>query len=180
MSTQYTQAEFRLLVLKCIERAEQLYDVNFGRVTITFDLKGETAAKAYQVPNRSVGYVYKLRFNREAIRIDGQHMVERVIPHEVAHLVAFAVPKLRAEGHNRQWKFISTSLGDITKGETYHTLPLKPARRSCKFVYENDRGLTAMITPNLHRKVQAGKCGFTYMRQDFNARHFREAIILKP
>ncbi len=171
----HTQAEFRRLVHQNIELAEKLYGIDFGRVTVTFDLKGEDAAHAYQVPHPNLGFIYKLRFNREAIRLDWIHMVESTIPHEVAHLVAFARDDLGADGHNWKWRAIAIALGDTERGKNHHTLPLKPARRVRRFLYMNDRG-SCSVTPGMHHKVQAGLCDIEYLRNRFTARDFQRMV----
>jgi predicted SprT family Zn-dependent metalloprotease len=177
-TTPRTQAEFRRLVHECIERAESIYDIDLGRVTVTFDLRGENAAMAMQVPHPNVQYVYKLRFNKEAIALDWNQMVNSTIPHEVAHLVAFADPKLMAENHNSRWRRIAITLGDTLRGETFHRMALRPARRTRKFLYENQNGATVQLTPNMHRQLQAGECDLVeYARHHFYAKDFREMRI---
>lgn len=172
-----TQQEFRRLVHECIKRAEELYDVNFGRVTVTFDLKGEKAALAIQTPHDNLGFVYKLRFNRDAMRLDWDQMVSSTIPHEVAHLVAFAVPALRADGHDHRWRAIAINLGDTQRGATYHTMNLPPARRVRRFHYRDERGYSVTVSAKLHREVQAGKCRIASGRHYFSAQHYEGMTI---
>jgi predicted SprT family Zn-dependent metalloprotease len=133
-----------------------------------------------QVPHPNVQYVYKLRFNKEAIKLDWTGMVESTIPHEVAHLVAFADPKLRAENHNSRWRRIAITLGDSKRGETFHQMALRPARRTRKFVYANQTGATVELTPHMHRQLQAGECDLVeYARHQFYAKDFREMRIAR-
>lgn len=175
-TTPHTQSEFRRLVHACIDKAEKLYDLDFGRVTITFDLKGEKAAWALQYPHPTMGYFYKLRFNRDAIRIDWDQMVNGTIPHEVAHLVAFAKPSLRAENHDFRWRKIAIALGDKTLGKAQHTMDLPPARRLRRFLYRDERGHSVAITPKFHNRVQAGEVDIRYGEHVFTAHHFRDCI----
>jgi SprT protein len=172
-----TQAEFRRLVHECLDKAEALYDVDFGRVTITFDVKGEKAAQAIQQPHPNLGFVYKLRFNKDAIRLDWNGMVSSTIPHEVAHLVAFAKPSLRAENHNHRWRSIAIALGDTERGAVYHTMKLPPARRVRKFLYRNEKGESAAISARMHSRVQKEGIGFMYGRHRFGAAHYRGLAV---
>jgi SprT protein len=174
-----TQEHFRRLVHECIERAEHIYNVDFGRVTITFDLRGENAAWSIQKPHPTLGVVYKLRFNREALRMDWDFMVNSAIPHEVAHLVAFADPSLGVEAnHDAQWREIAIALGDSQMGRTTHTLPLRPARRLTKFIYRNDQGALASISSRLHRRLQAGECYAFKVANDIFAPHHFDAVTV--
>lgn len=173
---QRSRTEFRRLVHECITKAESRFDVSFGRVCVTFDLKGECAAKAYQQPHEMLGATYKIRFNRDAIRLDWHGMTKSTIPHEVAHLVAFAREDLGADNHNNAWRSIAIALGDIERGEAYHNLSLPPARRTTKFIYENERGISVLVPPRLHRRVQAGECGVSYKRQLFTADHYQGLV----
>ncbi len=123
------QAEFRKHVRSCLVNAEVKYGVYFGRVTITFDLRGYSAGEARLVPHPTLGKVYKLRFNKEALEQNWEGMVNSTIPHEVAHLVVFARPDFKSENHDHKWRAIAISLGDTERGATCHTMLLKPARR---------------------------------------------------
>ncbi len=123
------QAEFRRHVKACLVKAEVKYGVYFGRVTITFDLKGYSAGEARICPHPTLGKVFKLRFNKEALEKNWDGMVNSTIPHEVAHLVVFARPDLKSENHDYKWRAIAISLGDVERGAVYHTMVLKPARR---------------------------------------------------
>lgn len=149
-----SQAQFRIHVAECLAKAEEKYAVSFGRVMVTFDLKGTAAAKAGRI-RRGKQVSYSLRFNKEAIKLDWDMMVESTIAHEVAHLVAYADPSLRASEHNRAWKMIAISLGDREMGATCHTLPLKSTRKTIKFIYVI-HGNEYAVNGTAHRKIQKG------------------------
>jgi SprT protein len=166
------QTEFRKLVNECVRRAEELYGVDLGRITVSFDLRGQKAGEAAQRPHEDLGYTYSLRFNREALLRDWEMMTKSILPHEVAHLIAFAKPSLRADGHNAAWKRIAKRLGDSRRGATYHTMTLPPARRLRKFVYRNGTGAEVSIGPALHRSVQQGEKMIVFERQSFHACDF--------
>ena len=150
-----SQSRFRAHVYECIHLAQQIYDVDFGRVTITFDLKGQSMGEASAKPHPTKGRSYFLRFNKEAMQKDWDQMVESTIPHEVAHLVAFADPSLKARQHNRAWKLISISLGDRERGASHHTMTLSPGRRILRYVYEVS-GNQLSLSAQQHRNIQKG------------------------
>jgi predicted SprT family Zn-dependent metalloprotease len=142
-----TLADFTKLVKLCIEAAE----AKFGKlpnIEIRYDLKGRAAGQA----GRRAG-VYFVRFNKEAMQVNWEHMVQETIPHEIAHIVAFAMPQLGATGHNSQWRAISQTLG--CKGARCHTMKLTPAKRRDikRFVYEMD-GKEFLVGPKHHNLIQ--------------------------
>lgn len=99
------------------------------QVDIRFNVKGRTAGRAGKERGR-----YYLDFNMEAIRDHWDEMLNVTIPHEVAHIVAYAKPALRASGHNKNWKRIDIALGG--DGTRTHTMGLKRARKTKWYVYE--------------------------------------------
>ena len=119
-----TQAEFRKLVRECIHLAEEKYEVDFGRVGIFFDIRTETAGEARTTTHETKGRVYSLRFNKNAIHKEWDNMVKSTIPHEVAHLVQWARPDFKSDGHDYKWRAIAISLGDIERGKKYHNMEL--------------------------------------------------------
>jgi predicted SprT family Zn-dependent metalloprotease len=174
-----TQANFTKLVELCLAIARERYG-DFGNVTIRYDLRGLAAGQAKCKRSRLTGEAYdlELRFNREAMAKDWDHMVRETIPHEVAHLVAFARPDLGANNHNAGWTRIARSLG--CKGDRCHTMALTPARRRYRFKYVTDSGVTVLAGPKYHKRIQelgrlAGlKCAQTGERIDRH--HFKEKI----
>ncbi len=138
-----SQIIFREHVHACIHKAERMYNVNLGRVTITFDLKGTDVGEASCKLHPNKGMIYFLRFNRRAIEQDWETMVHSTIPHEVAHLISFACPSLKSENHDRTWKMIAIALGDIERGKVTHDMVLAPVRRVQKTYIPMGAGLTA-------------------------------------
>lgn len=155
MNDKRTQSVFRLRVNECLEKAQSLYGIDFGRVAVTFDLKGGSCGEAVMRPHPQLGRTFALRFNKEALVKDWDMMVESTIPHEVAHLVAYADPKLGASKHNRAWKMIAIKLGDRDRGTVYHKLKLTPARKARRYAYSVS-GEKLHLTAKQHRDIQGG------------------------
>ena len=156
MDEHRTRAVFRQHVTECLSLAESIYGINFGRVRVTFDLKGLCCGKAEVRSHPERGKTYMLSFNDEALKKDWEGMVTSTIPHEVAHLVAFADPSLKADGHNRAWKRIAISLGDSERGKTCHNIDLKPARRGRRYRYFVN-GNVVILSSKQHIETQSGK-----------------------
>ena len=148
-----TTEDFSKLVRLCIAAAEERWG-SLGTVRVTYNLRGRAAGMA--CCKRTItgqAYDLELRFNREAMQKDWLYMVRETIPHEVAHLVAFAKPELRAKHHNTQWRRISQALG--CKGERCHSIELTPAKRVTRYRYRTDSGAEVISGPKHHKQIQA-------------------------
>lgn len=144
-------AAFTAKVIDCLNQARQMYG-HIGNVEIKYDLRGRAAAQAQRRYNRLI-----LRFNVEAIEKSYDDMVNETIPHEVAHIVAFAFPNLGAKNHNHGWKRIARSLG--SNADRCHTIQLTPARRrqrAARQIYRLDSGREILVGPTQHKRIQQG------------------------
>lgn len=149
-----TLANFTALVKLCIQSAEEKYG-KLGTIDIRYDLKGRSAGQAGGRRNRITGENhFYLRFNREAIEKHWDEQVNQTIPHEVAHLVAFAHPRLGAKNHNYVWQRIDRSLGGT--GERCHNMELTPAKRRTvtRYLYITERGTECPVGPKHHKHIQ--------------------------
>lgn len=144
--------EFTSHVEECLKRAFDKYGVKLSPdcVKIQFNLKGKTSAQACMKGLTE----YRLRFNREAIEKHWDEMVNKTIPHEVAHLIAWMCPQLRASGHNKVWKRICVELGGT--GRRCHNYDLTPARKTKKYLY-NVNGAEYKVGSRVHNKIQMGR-----------------------
>lgn len=149
-----TTEDFSKLVRLCIAAAEERWG-SLGTVRISYNLRGRAAGMACCKIERATGKVsdLELRFNREAMQKDWLYMVRETIPHEVAHLVAYAKPELGAKNHNTQWRRISQALG--CRGERCHTMKLTPAKRVTRYRYRTDTGAEVIAGPKHHKQIQA-------------------------
>lgn len=68
----------------CISLAQQAFKRSFPIPSITFNVRGKAAGKAYLQLNQ-------IRLNPILFRENPQAFLEEVIPHEVAHLITYQV-----------------------------------------------------------------------------------------
>lgn len=153
--------DFNAAVLACLKLASEKYNVNLNAntVIITTDVTGRAGGWAH--PMRSDGK-YKLRFNREAIDLYHEDMVENTIPHEVAHLVCYARPELGRK-HDFGWKAVCRGLGgddSRTHNMSLTAAKIVPSRRQ---KYTTDSGRICEVGPKHHQMLQAG-CKTIFMR----------------
>lgn len=152
-----TQHQLELIegkVQDVINLAQDIYDVDLGYVDIDMSLKGRIAGKAQWKYNRAlqISHSFMLRFNQEAFTKDWDMMFNDTIPHEVAHLVCAANPRI-GDNHNEGWRRCCVRLGG--SGETYHKLQLTPGRKTKRFIYTATCGTDIELSHVLHNKIQA-------------------------
>ncbi len=78
-----------------------------ARIEIRFDLRGKTAG---QVRIRARGQ-YLIRYNLELLKRGGANFLERTVPHEVAHVLAYHGHGANIRPHGREWQRIMRQLG---------------------------------------------------------------------
>ena len=174
-----TTADFTRLVNLCLDAAREQFG-DFPQVAIRYDLRGRAAGMACCRRNRLTGEAsdFVLRFNVEALQKDWSHMVRETIPHEVAHIVGYALPHLGAKNHNTAWRRISQTLG--ARGDRCHTMQLTPAKRRARYRYVLDNGQEVIAGPKHHKMIQLhGRLAGIRARDTrelIDRHHFREAI----
>lgn len=157
-----TLADFTTLVKLCIQIAVDEYGEFDAPIEIRYDLRGKAAGMAGWERKRGAK-VYYLRFNREAINNYWDDQVKQTVPHEVAHLVAWAHPRLGAENHNWQWSMIDRKLGGT--GERCHRMKLTPGRKVTRYLYLTNRGREVSIGPKHHKALQTRSCAVLTFRK---------------
>lgn len=134
-----------------LDVAERMYGVKI-QPTVSFKLRGRVAGLAGCRICAGVK-TYSLKFNCELI--ESKHfddMMQDTVPHEIAHLVAWARPDLGARGHNAAWKRICVALGGT--GARCHTYDDVVVRG--RWDYLTDLGNKVSITKKYHAYVQSG------------------------
>jgi SprT protein len=78
-----------------------------AEIEIRFDLRGKTAG---QVRIRSRGQ-YLIRYNLELLKRGGIDFIDRTVPHEVAHVLAYHRYGPRIRPHGQEWQRIMRQFG---------------------------------------------------------------------
>ncbi|MCR9527482.1 SprT family zinc-dependent metalloprotease [Vibrio alginolyticus] len=100
----------------CIAMAEQAFKRSFPIPTITFDVRGKAAGKAYLQLNQ-------VRLNPVLFRENTQAFLDEVIPHEVAHLITYQVYR-RVRPHGKEWKGVMEAVFNVP-AKTTHSFEVK-------------------------------------------------------
>lgn len=157
-------ASFHQKVLEKIEEAARKYHLEDrflkeGQVEISYYKAGTAAGKAHYKMNMVDGSkIFKLMFNLFNIENNYDRMVSEVIPHEVAHIVGIANPKL-ANLHDKNWKRVCLALGG--NGERTHDMEVKKARKTVQCIYEV-AGHRIPVSTRTHDKIQNKNALYTY------------------
>ena len=91
------------LKLRCKQRVAQCVSVyvsagfSFSMPTISFDLRGRTAGKAFLQKNH-------VQFNAVLLGENAEKFIEQTVGHEVAHLATFARYGRKAAAHGVEWQ----------------------------------------------------------------------------
>lgn len=146
------QEQFKQKTLECIATAEKQYRVAFGEVAIYFDITGNRIAGQACYDDTK----FWLRFHPDAVENHFEKMVAETIPHEVAHLVCFANPKL-GKSHDAGWASVYHTLSGGQEASRTHDLEFGKARRKLKtFDYMASCGTIVTLTSIRHNKLQRG------------------------
>lgn len=144
-------------IKEVIALAERLYgfDITFEELNITYHAKGKAAGYAWYKGFQGARQ-YGLKFSSEAASINMADMLEDTIPHEVAHLVNFALPHT-GKDHNQGWKRVCIALGGT--GERCYDgskMVLTPAKISRKWLYKASCGTEVELSTKMHNQIQRG------------------------
>ncbi len=149
---QQKMQQVREAAQQCIARAEQQFGVSLPNVQIRFDLKGRAAGMAGW--RRTAGVMsYYLRFNTTMMANEGwDHVLNATVPHEVAHLVCYANPRL-GNKHNPGWKQVCRVLGG--NGQRCHSEEVIYAKGDT-YEYTSTLGHKTRVSGKVHRNIQRG------------------------
>ncbi|MCL9780905.1 SprT family zinc-dependent metalloprotease [Vibrio sp. S4M6] len=86
----------------CIQQASQYFDVQFQTPSVSYQLRGKAAGKALLLDNQ-------IRLNPILLKENQQAYFDDVIPHEIAHLIAFQRYG-RVKPHGKEWRNIMQSV----------------------------------------------------------------------
>jgi SprT protein len=119
---------------------------------LAFDLRGLNAGEFIVSPRRYGGPC--IRLNRELLQRHPAHMLEQVLPHEVAHYVVWVLYRRRTRPHGREWRAVMQHFG--RPAEVSHRLDVRPARRVRKLPFACGCALPQHYSAVIYRRHLAG------------------------
>ncbi|MFA0440640.1 SprT family protein [Vibrio sp. 10N.286.49.C2] len=133
----------------CISVAEQYFQQTFPIPSLSFKLKGKTAGKAYLQP-------WEIRLNPILFSENQDAFIEEVIPHEVAHLLAFKLYG-RVPPHGKHWQAIMHNVFKVIP-KTTHQMDISSVQGKV-FEYHCQCS-TYPLTIRRHNKVQRQQASY--------------------
>jgi SprT protein len=159
MLTKAMQDRVTVKIIDCIKRFYDKTGFAFNRPPVKYDLKGGGAGEACYNSNKSADYAY-IRLNPVIYADHEDDFIERTVPHEMAHLLAFFYYKsrnYRITPHGKEWQNVMRILGvkDVTRCHSYSVRPEERKRQS-KYAYKCSC-TTFEISTTRHNKMLKGK-----------------------
>lgn len=91
-------------IKECVWIAQSRYGKYFRIPTVSYDIRGAVAGKAFIYQNH-------IKLNPVLLRENKDHFINQTVPHEVAHLIAHQVYGNRIRPHGREWASIMSLFG---------------------------------------------------------------------
>lgn len=136
-------------VLACYNLAETYFLTNFARPEVLINLRGSSAGVAELKANR-------LRFNPILLAENQTEFIQQVVPHEVAHLLAWRVYGRGIKPHGWQWQQIMQEVFDL-EALTTHSFCIKQAAKQ-HYIYScGCLNFNHHFTKRRHNLVLAGR-----------------------
>ena len=101
----------RITIQLCMDLANAYFNVDLPLPTLNYKLRGKTAGKAYMQLN-------EVRLNPVLFTENHHAFLDQVIPHEVAHIVTYAMFG-RVKPHGPEWQEVMSKVFQV-KPETTH------------------------------------------------------------
>lgn len=144
------------VVLDCLLKGQQY----FGTSKISFipDIryvtKGRAAGRAHWMTNGR----HWIDINPILLNENVEYVVNQTVPHEVAHLLTYAVHGTRVKPHGREWKQMMYSLGKRpNRCHSLDTTTVTKRRSVTKVEYICGCGEKLLLTRNRVTKMRNGK-----------------------
>ncbi len=127
MTSRLSQEQKQLLsnrLHECISHANHVLKLAFPLPSLTFNQRGKVAGTARYISN-------EIRLNSHLAADNLDYFLEEVIPHEVCHLVAYALFG-KVQPHGKQWKGLMQQLFGL-EGKTCHQLDVSMLSHSIDY-----------------------------------------------
>lgn len=136
-------------VYQCIDAANRQLGTQLHYPAVGFTLRGQSAGTAHPTQ-------WRVRFNPILLQQAPETFFDEVIPHEVCHLVTFALYG-RVKPHGPEWRSLMTQVFNAPANTT-HQLDIS-AVQGKTFAYQCECGPVA-LSIRRHNKIQRGQATY--------------------
>lgn len=150
LPTLMREATRRTLAL--LDQARGQFGVRITAPEVRFDLRGKAAGQVRMAPGR----VWQVRYNPLLLTREPDAFLAQTIPHEAAHLIAFALHGRGIRPHGEEWQSVMRRLGAEPRRCHNFAVDDLPTRRLRRFDY-HCACRTHQLTSTRHYRVQAGQ-----------------------
>lgn len=110
--------EVEAQVLRCIEHAETVLSVDVRRPVISLKLRGKAAGQLRYRKGRVIQDP-ELRFNAALLERNRVAFLDEVVPHEVAHFIAYTCYGVRIKPHGAEWRYVMAEVFGVAPRVTH-------------------------------------------------------------
>ena len=135
-----------------LEQARRHFGVRLPAPDVRFDLRGKAAGQVRQAP----GMVWQVRYNAALLAREPDAFLAQTVPHEVAHLIAFAVHGRGIRPHGHEWQAVMHHLGAEPRRCHNFAVDDLPTRRIRRFDYHCPCR-AHQLTSTRHHRALAGQ-----------------------
>ena len=147
VSREARRAAVRELSDRLVQLARECWPTaRIPQVRVDFGLRGRSAGDA--CPSSST-----TRYNSGLLDRYGDEFVRSIVPHEVAHIVAWAVFG-RVKPHGPEWRSVMSFFG--VDPSVTHEFETTPARRVRRVPYRCSCGIPHRMTKRAHLRIRRG------------------------
>jgi SprT protein len=133
-------------VSECLAKAELKYGKSFPFPTVRYTLTGVVAGRAYY-------YQHKIDLNATLLAENQQDFINRTVPHEVAHLIAYRVYGDKIRPHGKEWASVMQTFG--LEASRCHSYDVTRSRRGKSYTYKC-KCKTHQLSSIRHKRVCQG------------------------
>jgi SprT protein len=135
-----------------LDQARRHFGVRIPSPEVRFDLRGQAAGQVRQAPGR----VWQVRYNSVLLAREPDAFLAQTVPHECAHLVAFALFGRGIRPHGPEWQGVMRHFGaEPRRCHSFAADDLR-TRHLRRFDY-HCACRTHQLTSTRHHRAQAGQ-----------------------
>ncbi len=117
----------------CLRRAALHFGRAFAYEKVVMNLRGRAAGQIRY--GRRGDTLAELRFNAALLERYGQAFIDEVVPHEVAHLVAYSHYGTKIRPHGKEWQYVMCEVLGQKEARVTHQFQTENARTVRYFDY---------------------------------------------